>query len=209
MRRSIVVHFTASLILISFFVSCASDSSYKHTVTSLDPNDPIYERAVVKVRELVRHLGGAVERPQGMEKATVNKVISYHCESMASISNNPAVLYQFDFDENLKINAFKPKGFFLDGIKAGMGYDLLNDNAVREKLIKVVSDFNGYFGIKYYDGPFIQTFSGNRYLVTFHSETKETIEKLRSCRTRRIIFHPYVSFLVTKDMKVFGVFWGT
>jgi hypothetical protein len=125
---------------------------------------------------------------------------TYRCCAVMAVSGYEyGRHYRFFFDHDLRVREFVPMDLRLD---VGIGFDTVKEKATREALIKAVEDFNQYMGLTYYEGPFIQSIRDSSYIVTFYSVPKTTIRRKR-------LMDPYVSFLLTKDKKVFGIFWGS
>ena len=196
----------ACLIVFSSILLIASCSSAPSRIesTDLSSDDPVFKALVAKIDGLAAALDGNREKgPEEITRKTYRKDSWFDCWASMSISGRTETGYRLRFDRELNLLLFQP---YLPSptVEGGLGYDTLKDTEVREKIMRTIREFSKNISFKFYGGPFIRVakeWDDSYYLVSFYSVPEEALKK------RRYV-DPYVTFFVTKDMRVFGIFRG-
>jgi len=184
-------------------VSCSS-APLKIESTDLSPDDPVFKALVAKIDGLAAALDGNREKgPEEITRKTYRKDSWFYCWASMSISGRTETGYRFRFDEELNLLLFQPH-LLSPTIEGGMGYDTFKDTEVRERIMRTIREFSKIISFRFYGGPFIRLakeWDDSYYLVSFYSVPEEALKKHR-------YVDPYITFFVTKDMRVFGIFRG-
>jgi hypothetical protein len=116
--------------------------------------------------------------------------------------------YVIKYDDDLSIIEFYPDGdwgWFRTGaqMRGELGDDRVKDVRWRSLGVVAVSRLQKHLSWKYY-GPPTMIWWGHDLLVTFR-----TITEGEERRRGLVIFHPWVSFAVTRRGTLFAGFWGS
>jgi hypothetical protein len=108
--------------------------------------------------------------------------------------------YVVRFDSHYELLSFKPEPLDLGGV--GLGADTVKEAKTRAICTAAVARLNRQLHWKFFGRAAIQKVREG-YLVTY-----ETVSEEQQKRAKYAYLDPYVSFLVTPDGTVFGVFLG-